>query len=107
MAEQNFVSDVLRPALLEFAAANQGQFPADIHQLKPYFKSPAEEAVLQRWVVLPKSSLAPGLREQLNEEWFITERAPVNRALDQRTLCGLKSVHSFADGPPEYWDVAR
>jgi RNA polymerase sigma factor (sigma-70 family) len=103
MAEGHVFHDVLKPALQQYAKDNNGQFPADIAQLKPWFKSPVDDAVLQRWVVLPKSKLAEDLQAQLGEDWFITQKAPVNAALDQRYLAGLKETHLFADGPPHWW----
>jgi RNA polymerase sigma factor (sigma-70 family) len=105
MAEGHIFHDVLRPALQQYAQENNGQFPMDIAQLKPWFKSPVDEAILQRWVVLPKSKLAPDLQAQLKEDWFITQKAPVNAALDQRYLGGLNEVHLFADGPPHWWTL--
>jgi hypothetical protein len=105
MAEENFVADLLRPALQKYVEESGGEFPTDVSQLKPYFKSSVDEAVLKRWSVLSKSNLVPSLRAQLDEDWYITQKAPVDAALDQRILCGLKKVHSFADGPPEFWNV--
>ena len=105
MAEENFGADVLKPALEKYAKGNDGQFPGDVSQLKPYFKSPVDDAILQRWEVLPKRRLFRDLQAQLDEDWYITQRAPVNAALDQRILYGLKKGHSFADGPPDWWDL--
>jgi len=64
--------DVLKPALRQYAQANHGQFPADVAQLKAWFKSPIDESILHRWTVLPKSKLAADLQAQLNEDWFGT-----------------------------------
>jgi RNA polymerase sigma factor (sigma-70 family) len=107
MAEGHIFHEVLKPALAQYAMDNNGQFPADIAQLKPWFKSPVDDAILQRWVVLPKNRLASDLQAQLREDWFITQKAPVNAALDQRYLCGLNEAHLFADGPPHWWTFAR
>ena len=40
-------------------------------------------------------------------DWYITQQAPVNKALDQRILVGLKRVRSFGYGyaPPDFWDI--
>ena len=93
--------------LQQYAHDNNGRFPGDVSQLKPYFKSPIEDAVLQRWAVLPRSKLVKGLQAQLEEDWYITQQAPVNKALDQRILVGLKRVRSFGYGyaPPDFWDI--
>jgi hypothetical protein len=103
MAEGHVFHDVLKPALQEYARANNSQFPTDIAQLKPWFKSPMDDAILQRWIVLPKSRLAADLQAQLHEDWFVTQKAPVNAALDQRYLGGLNEAHLFADGPQHWW----
>jgi RNA polymerase sigma factor (sigma-70 family) len=105
MAEQNFVNDLLGPALQQYAHDNNGRFPGDVSQLKPYFKSPVDNAILRRWEVLPRSRLVSELQSQLEEDWYITQKAPVSRALDQRILRGVENVHSFADGPLNFWDV--
>ena len=107
VAQQNFVNDLLNPALQQYAHDNNGRFPGDVSQLKPYFKSPIEDAVLQRWMVLPRSKLVKGLQAQLEEDWYITQKAPVNKALDQRILVGLKRLRSFGYGyaPPDFWDT--
>jgi len=107
MAEENFVGDTLRPALQKYARDHDGQFPGDLDRLRSYLKSKIDETVLRRWTVLPKRNLVGPLQAQLREDWFITQKAPVNAALDQRILCGLNEVHSFADGPPSFWEVVR
>jgi RNA polymerase sigma factor (sigma-70 family) len=105
VAEQHFINEHLNPALQEYAQDNNGQFPSSVSQLKPYFKSPIDDAVLQRWAVLPRNKLVKELQEQLEEDWYVTQKAPVNRALDQRILRGLKRVHSLGYAPPDFWDV--
>ncbi|MBI2947480.1 MAG: sigma-70 family RNA polymerase sigma factor [Verrucomicrobia bacterium] len=106
MGEQNFVSELLKPALQQYARDQGGQFPGDLSQLKLWFSSPVEETVLRRWEILPRGKMVQELQGQLDEDWYITQKAPVNAALDQRILVGLKNVHSFSDGPPSFWDTA-
>jgi RNA polymerase sigma factor (sigma-70 family) len=102
-AEGHIFHDVLQPALQQYIKDINGQFPADIAQLIPWFKTPLEDVILQRWTVVPKSLLAPDLQKQLTEDWFITQKAPVNAALDQRYLQGVNETKLFADGPPHWW----
>ena len=92
-AELLFCQANLRPALLQYAEDNSGQFPADLSQLKPYFKSPVDEAVLQRYEILPASKLPSSLvsHREAGEGFVITQKAPVNAALDGRVCLGLKS----------------
>lgn len=106
MAQENFAHTYLQPALKQYAEKNAGQFPAAIAQLKPYFSSPVDEAILDRWQVLDAKRLT-NLRQNLRtEDWIITQRAPVNRGIDQRLTISLKDFHSFANGAPAQWDVA-
>ncbi|HYV28316.1 MAG TPA: sigma-70 family RNA polymerase sigma factor, partial [Candidatus Eisenbacteria bacterium] len=60
-AEQPFRS-MLERALRRYAKENVGQFPTDLSQLKPYFKSPIDDAILQRYEILPTSQLVSELR---------------------------------------------
>ncbi len=87
-----FCQGNLRPALRQYAEANNEQFPTDLSQLRPYFKSPVEDAILQRYEILPvsqlPSTLAPAARYL--KDWVITQKAPVNAALDGRDYLGLK-----------------
>jgi RNA polymerase sigma factor (sigma-70 family) len=87
-----FCQGNLRPALRQYAEANNGQFPTDLSQLKPYFKSPIDDAILQRYEILPASKLPSTLVRYLRagEDWVITQKAPVNAALDGRDYLGLK-----------------
>jgi hypothetical protein len=71
-AEQHFVKYLLNPALQQYAHDNAGRFPGDVSQLKRYFKSPVEDAVLRRWEVVPRSKLTSELQAQVNEDSFIT-----------------------------------
>jgi hypothetical protein len=74
--------------------------------LKPYFKSSLDDAVLERWQILPARKLVNLSGNLRDEDWVITQKAPVNRSLDQRTVFSTKDSHSFADAPPNHWDVA-
>ena len=66
-------------ALDSYIEANQGQLPADVAQLEPYFDEPTDDAILQRYRMLysgPTNSLPPGAT------WVISEMAPVDRDYD-------------------------
>jgi len=93
-------------ALRKYAPDNNGQFPTDLSQLKPYFKSPIEEAILQRYEILPASSLVPEL--QPGGDWVITQAAPVNPALDLRMACSLTNhVSSAGVAVTNRWTLVR
>jgi len=93
-AQIEFAMSVLSDALRQYGKNNNGQFPADLSQLTPYFKAPVDDAVLQDWTILPKSSLPSGSRvqEHWGEDWVITQKAPVNAGRDQRFLLGLMGM---------------
>ncbi|MCI0350640.1 MAG: hypothetical protein L0Z53_14545, partial [Acidobacteriales bacterium] len=79
--ENKFITTLLRPALKEYGRANNGQLPADLSQLQSYFKSPVDEAILQRWEVAPAETVkALGLGGDV----IITQRAPVDELYDTR-----------------------
>jgi hypothetical protein len=90
-AESRF-AERLQPALRQYAQDNNGQFPTDLSQLKPYSKSPIDDAILQRYEILPASNLVSEL--QVGEERVITQKAPVNAALDTRIAIGLTNMTS-------------
>jgi type II secretory pathway pseudopilin PulG len=85
-AEQPFRS-MLERALRQYAKENAGQFPTDLSQLKPYFKSPIDDAILQRYEIVSTSRLVSEL--QPGGDWAITQKAPVNQELDIRVAIGL------------------
>jgi RNA polymerase sigma factor (sigma-70 family) len=88
-AQIHFAHGVLDAALTQYGKNNQGQFPKDLSQLAPYFKSPADASMLQGWAILPTSSLPSQMR--VEEDWVITQKAPVNAAMDQRIVLGMKN----------------
>ena len=79
--EQKFIATLLQPALKEYGKANNGQLPADLSELQPYFQSPVDEAILQRWEVAPADTVkALGLGGDV----IITQKAPVDVLYDTR-----------------------
>jgi hypothetical protein len=88
-AQIRFAHGMLEPALRQYGKNNQGQFPTDLSQLAPYFKPPADASLLQGWAIRPTSSLPSQMR--LEEDWVITQKAPVNAAMDQRIVLGMKN----------------
>jgi hypothetical protein len=80
------------PALKQYAQANDGQFPTDLSQLKPYFESPIDDAILQRYDIVPAKSLVSYLA-QTGGDWLITQKTAVNPA-DERLAIGLTDCRS-------------
>lgn len=107
MAVSNFGNKILKPALKQYAQDNDGHFPSELSQLKPYFSEPVDEAILIRWVVMPTSRLSEKMRLQKDaDDWVITQRAPVNAARDARYILGLNktSLLAAASDKSGLWD---
>jgi hypothetical protein len=97
-AESTFITTVLKPALNQYEQANQGQFPASISQLQPYFNPPVDDLILQRWEVAPKSTVPSlGLGDSI-----ITQIAAVDADYDTRF--GIGPNGSGSAGPQD-WDA--
>ena len=92
-----------KPALQQYVQANNGQFPTDLSQLEPYFESPIDDAILQRYEIVPTKSLVPSLTE-LGGDWLITEKTPVNTN-DLRTAIGTNSWRNSMEGGR--WDPVK
>lgn len=75
-------------ALKQYGQANNGQFPTDLSQLEPFFASPMDPAILQRYEIVPAKSLVSSLAA-IGGDWVITEKAPVNKELDQRLAISM------------------
>ena len=90
-AQAAFGDRVLAPALRQYAENNNGQFPSDLSQLAPYFKSPVDEAVLQDWAIVPTSSLPS--EWQVPEEKVITQNTAASSELEHRVVIGLRGIH--------------
>lgn len=75
-AKHKFATYALQ-AVDKFVAAN-GQMPTEISQLKPFFEVPVDDAMLQRYQVLP-----PADGGNLQDNWVMGERERVDPDYDQ------------------------
>ena len=75
-AKHKFATYALQ-AVDKFVAAN-GQMPTEISQLKSYFEVPVDDAMLQRYQVLP-----PADGSSLQDNWVMGERERVDPDYDQ------------------------
>jgi RNA polymerase sigma factor (sigma-70 family) len=86
-AENQFVQ-LLQPALQKYLQTHNSQFPTDLAQLHPYFKSPVDDAVLERWKIAPVSEFPGILSPDSDREatHVVTQRAssPIDEAEDTR-----------------------
>jgi RNA polymerase sigma factor (sigma-70 family) len=62
----------LQQALRGYAAANGGQLPADLGQLKAYFQTPVDDAILRRYSLLQTGKAA----DVPNGQYLVAETAP-------------------------------
>jgi len=79
----------LAKAVQDYSRQNKGQLPADLSQVTPYLKNPIEDTILQRYEIVPASSLVSQL--QMGGDWAVTEVAPVNPVQDTRITSGPDS----------------
>jgi RNA polymerase sigma factor (sigma-70 family) len=76
-AEGGFLG-MAQAALGKYLAANNAQFPTDLSQLKTYFENNPPDEILQRYHIVPASSLptagfgTPGP----GGDWLITQKSP-------------------------------
>ncbi len=83
-AGENKFGNMVETALQKFYQANGKQFPTDFAQLQPYFDSPVDDAILQRWEITPASTVPNlGMGDPI-----ITQKAPVDDMFDQRIAIG-------------------
>jgi hypothetical protein len=70
-AEGHFTKK-FQSALNTYIGEHNGQWPADLTQLKSYFDPPVEDAILQRWEIVPKTAF-PG--REFASDWVLTEKS--------------------------------
>ncbi len=95
-AENNFVIQ-MHNALQKFQKDNHNQFPTDLSQLQPYFETPVDPAILNRWEILPQSALP---NQSMGGDWVITEKSPVDQGLDMRWAIGPNGFGSTSYPKP-------
>jgi RNA polymerase sigma factor (sigma-70 family) len=71
-------TELLKPALQKYVQTHNSQFPTDLAQLRPYFKSPEDDAMLERWKIAPVSEFPELLSRGGNQETthVVTQRTP-------------------------------
>jgi hypothetical protein len=88
------VLHILHGALQQYGKANNWQFPSTLSQLTPYFRSPIDDAVLDRYEIVRANRLVGELQQ--GEEWAITQKAPIDAQWDSRQAIGMTNG-SMAD----------
>jgi len=80
-AAESKVASMLQKALKAYLQGNSGQMPTDLAQLQPYFDSPVDDTILQRWEI---ASAATVQSLGLGGDVIITQKAPVDDVFDTR-----------------------
>jgi hypothetical protein len=86
----------LSGATSKYLQVNNGQPPANLSQLQPYFESPVSEAILRCWDILPATE-AHSLKGK-GEDWMITQKAAVDDSLDSRIGIGPNGMRTTGVG---------
>lgn len=109
--ENKFASTLLQPALKEYMRANNGQFPTDLSQLQPHFKSPVDNAILERWEIMPAEKIKS---LGLGGDVIISQKAAVDDVYDTRFAVGPSGRGStdflsreIADTMNPVWEAYR
>ena len=103
-AENRFL-DILLGALHEYGQASNGQFPSNLSQLSPYFRSPIDDAILGRYEIVRADSLVSEL--QCGEDWVITQKAPLDEVWDLRHTIGMTGGASADSRVTNRWVKTR
>jgi len=90
-AGENTFAGMLHDALQKYADANNKQFPSDLTQLQPYFDTPVDDAILQRWEILPVKNSGLGGNAQF------TQKTTPDDFFDSRFTVGLNGYGSSSD----------
>jgi RNA polymerase sigma factor (sigma-70 family) len=92
--EGNFLR-TMEDALRKYLQANNGVFPTDVTQIKPFFNEPPSDAVLERYSIVP-SSIVPQNNLGNEGDWLITLKNPDSGALQTLSANGVAGT-SYED----------
>jgi RNA polymerase sigma factor (sigma-70 family) len=85
-----------RRALTKYLEANDGALPADWSQLKPYFQTPVDDAILQRYALAQSGKLA----DVQSDAFLVSEKAPpVDAEFDSRYEFNMNGTRSSSVNP--------
>lgn len=79
-AEGKFL-DSAADALRKYMGTNNGAFPTEVSQLKPYFENPPGDDILDRYKIVPASSIPQANMSGDSSGWLITLKSPDSDAL--------------------------
>jgi len=93
-AGEGQVASTLKKALTGYMQGNTGQFPTDLSQLQPYFDGPVDDAILQRWEIVPASEIKSYAFYGAPSNLLITQKAPVDEVFDTLFVVGSQGLGS-------------
>jgi RNA polymerase sigma factor (sigma-70 family) len=96
-AEGIFAS-MTEQALMKYMKANNGQFPTDLTQLQSFYATSIDNTVLQRWQIVPQSTLP---NQNMGGDWVITQKEPIDPDLDDRWAIGPNGDGTTNYQPPD------
>jgi RNA polymerase sigma factor (sigma-70 family) len=103
-AAESKVASMLQKALRAYLQSNSGQMPTDLGQLQPYFDSPVDDAILQRWEIAPAATVTS---LGLGGDVIITQKAPVDDVFDTRYGIGPNGSGSTGFLPNETFETMK
>ena len=77
-------------ALQKYMNANNGKFPTDLSQLQPYFDLPVDDAILQRYEIVPANAV-PKAKDD-GDGWLVAQKSHIDETdrNDGREVFGNK-----------------
>src|ERR1035437_1042575 len=90
-AAKNSFASMASAAVVKYSDDNSGGFPTELSQLQQYLKAPVDDAILQRYEILPAAAIS---KVGLGGKWVITEKAAVDADYDNRWSIGPGSYGS-------------
>jgi RNA polymerase sigma factor (sigma-70 family) len=103
-AAESKVASMLQKALKAYLQSSSGQMPTDLVQLQPYFDSPVDDAILQRWEIAPASTVQS---LGMGGDVIITQKAPVDDVFDTRYGIGPNGFGSTDFLPNEIFETMK
>ncbi len=81
----------MQSALDKYRKENPDQFPSDLSQLKPYFEGGVDDAMLERYTIVPASSI-PNMK--MGGDQLITVKDPIDEEFDSLWALGPQGFGS-------------
>lgn len=87
LAKEKVASDIWE-ALKGYVKANDGKFPAEVTQLRPYLETPLADSILERYAVVNAADVTNMGLTKSGADLLIAEKTPVDVDYDTRFVIG-------------------